>query len=95
MLDIADLNGIKCLDTRHTLGINANNYLDYRFDPKHPDALIRCSEVKWQQRSSSRTTMRRSLGTANANQAKAKLLSFFPAADPEHTLEYHRGRDAC
>jgi hypothetical protein len=38
MLEIADLNCIKCLDMWHTLGINANNYLDYRFDPKHADA---------------------------------------------------------
>lgn len=38
MLEIADLNGFKCLDMWHTLGINANNYLDYCFDPKHPDA---------------------------------------------------------
>jgi hypothetical protein len=37
MLEIADLNSIKCLDMWRSLGINKDNYHEFTFDSKHPN----------------------------------------------------------
>lgn len=38
MIEIADLNGIKCLDMWRRLGINERNYREFTYDSKHPNA---------------------------------------------------------